>query len=140
MFDWACMVVDSFGMDRQNVALSMDLLDRYVAHELARTDVASLPAVTRDDFQLFSMTTLYMAVKILEPFPRKITVQALVDMSRGFYSEIDIQVTEREILVGTSARTDTAGIAELKASEGSHTSFKLRGSQTPARYLRVSVE
>lgn len=95
MFDWACMVVDSFGMDRNCVAVSMDLLDRFVSRELNRTDT---PTVNRDDFQLFSMTCLYVAVKILEPFPRKITVEALVDMSRGFYSEDDIVLTEKEIL------------------------------------------
>jgi lipoyl(octanoyl) transferase len=98
MFDWACMVVDSFGMDREIVAVSFALLDRYVANETA----SSTQEIARDDFQLYSMTCLYLAIKILEPYPRKIGVEALVDMSRGFYTEEDISVTEREILSSLS--------------------------------------
>ena len=96
MFDWACLVVDSFGMDREVVAVSFSLLDRYMARESARPGADE---ITRDDFQLFSMTSLYLAVKMLEPYPRKIGVEALVEMSRGFYTEDDIAVTEREMLV-----------------------------------------
>lgn len=93
MFDWACMVVDSFQIDREIVAVAFALLDRYVSIESMKG-----PRISRDDFQLFSMTCLYMAVKILEPYPRKIGLDSLVDMSRGFYSEDDIAVTEQEIL------------------------------------------
>jgi len=95
MFDWACMVVDSFHMDREVVAVSFNLLDRFVAMESSKPKA---PKITRDDFQLFSMTCLYTAIKILEPYPRKLGVQALMDMSRGFYNEQDIVVTEQEIL------------------------------------------
>jgi hypothetical protein len=100
MFDWACMVVDSFGMDREVVAVSFRLLDAYMSNEV------NSPAeeVTRDDFQLFSMTCLYLAIKVLEPYPRKIGMKALVDMSRGFYTVDDIAVTERDILVSLEWR------------------------------------
>lgn len=94
MFDWASMVCDSFSMDREVVAISFNLLDRYVAQEMQRTS----QEITRDDFQLFSMTCLYLAVKLLEPYPRKIGVEALVEMSRGFYTADDIAMTERDIL------------------------------------------
>ena len=96
MFDWSCMVIDSFGMDREIVAICFDILDRYVAKESSNPNAQE---ITRDDFQLFSMTSLYLAVKVLEPYPRKIGLDALVDMSRGFYTEEDIAVTEREILM-----------------------------------------
>jgi hypothetical protein len=95
MFDWACMVVDSFGIDREAVALSFNMLDRYVDKESAQPHS---PAITRDDFQLFSMTCLYLAVKILEPYPRKLPVQTLVDMSKNFYSREVIESTEVDIL------------------------------------------
>lgn len=95
MFDWACMVVDSFGMDREIVAISFNILDRFVAKE---TSKPATPAITRDDFQLFSMTSLYLAVKIMEPYPRKLGVEAMVNMSRGFYSQEDIVATEKDIL------------------------------------------
>ena len=94
MFDWACMVVDSFGMNREVVAMSFSILDRFIAKESS----GSSTSITRHDFQLFSMTSLYLVIKITVPYPRKLGVEALVDMSRGFYSSEDITLTERDIL------------------------------------------
>jgi hypothetical protein len=94
MFDWACIVVDKFGMDREVVAMSFSILDRYIAKESS----GSSASITRDDFQLFSMTCLYLVIKITVPYPRKLGVEALVDMSRGFYSSEDIAQTERDVL------------------------------------------
>jgi hypothetical protein len=96
MFDWACMVADSYGIvDRSGVvALSFSLLDRYVTHEMASSDATE--PITRDDFQLLSMATLYISVKLIEG--SKLTIDALVMMSRGFYKAQDIVVTEQEIL------------------------------------------
>jgi hypothetical protein len=95
MFDWACMVVDSYGMDREVVAVSFNLLDRYMAIE---SNKLNAPAITRDDYQLFSMTCLYLAIKILESYPRKLSVQTLVTMSKNYYTEETIEATERDIL------------------------------------------
>lgn len=101
MFDWSCMVVDSFGADRDVVAVSFNLLDRYLVHELQRP---LAPSVTRDDYQLFAMTCLYIAVKVLEPYPRKLSVQTLVEMSKQFYTAQIIEQTERDILVALGWR------------------------------------
>jgi len=99
MFDWACMVVDSFQIDRDVVAVSFNLLDRYVSREDAKINAAeSATEISRDDFQLFAMTCLYLAVKLLQPYPKKLGVGALVDMSRGYYTEEDVAYTERDIL------------------------------------------
>lgn len=102
------MVVDSFGMDRELVNMAFHLLDRYMAHELSHhqedagmttTTTTTLPAtITRDDFQLFSMTCLYMVIKINEIYPRKLGMEALVNMSRGFYSVRDVTLAEQDIL------------------------------------------
>lgn len=93
MVDWSYLVMDSFGIDRDVVAVSFNILDRYVAKETK----SNIP-ITREDFQLFSMTSLFIGVKLLETFPRKLTADALVDMSRGFYAAEDILHTEQEIL------------------------------------------
>lgn len=93
MLDWSYLVMDSFGIDRDVVAVSFNILDRYVVEETK----SSIP-ITREDFQLFSMTALFIGVKLLETFPRKLTASALVDMSRGFYAAEDILQTEQEIL------------------------------------------
>lgn len=94
MFDWACMVVDTFQMDRQAVAMSFNLLDRFIAKELL---TPGSPPVTRDDYQLFSMVCLFIVVKIVESFPQKLNIQALVAMSRNFYPREVIEATELEI-------------------------------------------
>ena len=93
MVDWSFLVMDSFGIDRDVVAVSFNILDRYVAQETK----SNIP-ITREDFQLFAMTALFIGVKLLESFPRKLTADALVDMSRGYYAADDILHTEREIL------------------------------------------
>jgi hypothetical protein len=95
MFEWACMVVDSYElMDRTGVvALSFSLLDRYVAHELQTGGAKK--TIKSKDFQLFSITTLYIAMKFLEG--RKLTMDSLVGMSLGFYKTQDFVETEQAI-------------------------------------------
>jgi hypothetical protein len=101
MFDWACMVVDTFNIDRNAVAMSFNILDRFVAIEI---ETPNSPPVTRDDYQLFSMVSLYIVVKLIESYPQKLTTQALVDMSRNFYSKEVIEITEIEICTALNWR------------------------------------
>lgn len=93
MFHWACTVVDTFGIDREIVLVAFNILDRYVAKE---TRSSNLP-ILREDFQLFSMVSLFIAVKIFESSCR-ISVRALEEMSRGFYPEEIICETEQDML------------------------------------------
>jgi hypothetical protein len=92
MCSWAYSAVDTFGLDRELVAVAFGMLDRYLSREI-KSDCN----ITREDFQLFSMTCVYMAVKILEP-SRKLSIPALIDMSRGYYCAKDISETEMEVL------------------------------------------
>lgn len=94
MVSWSYLVMDSFGIDREIVAVSFNILDRYVAPEMK----SNIP-ITREDFQLFAMTALFIGVKLLESFPCKLTALNLVEMSRGFYSAEDIATQEQEILM-----------------------------------------
>lgn len=57
----------------------------------------------------------------------------------GFVDGGDILVTEREILVGQSARTDRAGIEELR-SLVSHWGYDLREVQTPQGVLHFKTD
>lgn len=103
MFQWSLTVLDSFSMDREAAAVAFNLLDRYISFECSKGG----PAITRDDYQLYSMVCLYIAVKINEPYPRKLSVRALVDMSKNFYSEDVIEATERDILEALCWRVAT---------------------------------
>lgn len=57
----------------------------------------------------------------------------------GFIDGGDILVTEREILVGGSARTDAAGVAELKRLT-SRWSYMVREVETPAGVLHFKTD
>ncbi|MEO9460016.1 MAG: dimethylarginine dimethylaminohydrolase [Lentilitoribacter sp.] len=57
----------------------------------------------------------------------------------GFIEGGDILVTEREILVGKSARTNSAGVAELKSLVAEY-GHKLREVQTPPDVLHFKTD
>ena len=133
MYDWSCLVVDSYHIHRECVTLSFNLLDRYLSYELSLmhdtklgSAVATPPPITRDDYQLFSMTCLYIAIKLLVGTTTmtttvtttsgtdsgscysgrsmtsvlKSTIQTFVDMSKHHYSQAVIERTERDIVYG----------------------------------------
>jgi hypothetical protein len=93
MFDWACTVADNFQIDREIIAIAFSNLDRYVDIESRSAECS----VGREDFQLFAMVSMYMAIKTSLSFS-KMSVEVLIDMSRGFYTHDDICFTERDIL------------------------------------------
>eukprot|EP00521_Asterionellopsis_glacialis_P007993 CAMPEP_0195284018 /NCGR_PEP_ID=MMETSP0707-20130614/2377_1 /TAXON_ID=33640 /ORGANISM="Asterionellopsis glacialis, Strain CCMP134" /LENGTH=275 /DNA_ID=CAMNT_0040343311 /DNA_START=637 /DNA_END=1464 /DNA_ORIENTATION=- len=115
MCQWAYKAVQTFRLDRDIVALSFQILDRYLANKLmVSMDVSSSLSsslqkqqqrsshhhkflLSREEFQLYSMTALYLAVKLLEPC-HKLSMDSLKDMSRGYYSNDDIATAEINIL------------------------------------------
>lgn len=101
MFDWACMVVDAIGADRESVAACFNLLDRFLVTEMQRSRA---PPITREDYQLFAMTCLYIATKVMDPYPNKLSVQTLVDMSKQYYTQKIIEETEMGILIALNWR------------------------------------
>ena len=92
MCSWAYTVVDTFGFSRTIVAICFDMLDRYLAKECLRE-----VSLTRQDFQLLSMTCLYLAVKFHES-GGKLCIDTLMDMSRGFFAMEDFEDAELDIL------------------------------------------
>jgi Cyclin, N-terminal domain len=92
MCSWAYSVVDTFGFSRHTVAICFDILDRFLAKECLKE--ASL---TRQDFQLVSMTALYLAVKVNESGER-LCMETLIDMSRGYFSIEDFEVAEMDMV------------------------------------------
>jgi hypothetical protein len=94
MLSWAYTATETFNIDREVVPVAFSILDRYVAMEMKSEDGCP---IRREDFQLFSMVSLYIAIKTLIPF-RKLTVDTMIDMSRGFYTEEDVTLAELDIL------------------------------------------
>ncbi|OEU21099.1 hypothetical protein FRACYDRAFT_234725 [Fragilariopsis cylindrus CCMP1102] len=83
MFDWACAVRDNerfFDVNNIVLEVAFNILDRYVAVELYNNnndDAHDALRITREDFQLFAMVSIYIA---------------------RYFTENDITTTERDIL------------------------------------------
>ena len=128
MFDWACAVRDNerfFDVNNVVLEVAFNILDRYVAVELYNDnndDTHDALRITREDFQLFAMVSIYIASKL---FTNRSThynhhhhnhhrsnkssnnqdnsmllldVPILIDMTQGYFTENDITTTERDIL------------------------------------------
>lgn len=85
--EWSFRVVDYFRIDREVVAVSLSLLDRFLAS--CRCD--------RTSFKLAATTTLHLAVKLL--YPCKLgDLGILSDLSRGEFDMHDVAEMEAHIL------------------------------------------
>ena len=98
MLEWAYGLSSTYFLDREIVAVAFRLLDRYIASEMLSTDpdVAGTP-LDQEDVQLYAMVCMYIAIKAFVPY-RKLTVDCIIDMSRGFYTKEHIVESELEIL------------------------------------------
>ena len=84
--------VDTFGFSRTTVALAFDFLDRYLVKEYL-----TAVRITRQDFQLFSVAALYLAVKLHDSGDKLCDVN-LIDMSRDYFSLRDFEDADMYIL------------------------------------------
>lgn len=120
MCHWAYTVANTFGFCRITVAIAFDLLDRYIAQRycpstssIALSDrdhdntdekiITTAGAMSCRDFQRLSMTAFYLAAKV-NSRPESITIDDMVDMSRGMFTLHDFQQTEQAILEELSWR------------------------------------
>lgn len=88
MIEWMYKVIDHFDFDRQIVAVSTSLFDRYIS---------KLSSVEKSQIKLISLTSLYIAVKLNVPRNLK-TMEAFVSLGQGQFNQNDIESMERKIL------------------------------------------
>ncbi|KAL3921099.1 MAG: hypothetical protein SGILL_002927 [Bacillariaceae sp.] len=109
MFDWACTVCHGVLQVEHNhcgtvVATTFSILDRYV---LSKENDNALGGnspnplgISKEDFQLYVMVSLYIAAKTLISAERnKLSIATMVSISQGLYLAEDITATERAILL-----------------------------------------
>jgi len=142
MCEWAFKAVYTFHLDGDVVALSFQILDRYLANKVvsalplssplvdattATADRSSCRFLSREEFQLYSMTALYLVVKLVEPC-HKLSLDSLKDMSRGYYSNEDIATAERNMLqdLDWSILGPTPFAFLVKFVEGTSLSWKVQ--------------
>lgn len=82
---WTFEVIDHFEFQRETAYIALSYLDRFLSNRL----------VNHRTFQLVSMTTLYLAIKLYEP--RTLRISSLTELSRGLFDES--QVSEMELVL-----------------------------------------
>mmetsp|Transcript_7609 Transcript_7609/g.16514 ORF Transcript_7609/g.16514 Transcript_7609/m.16514 type:complete len:344 (-) Transcript_7609:559-1590(-) len=84
--EWSYEVVDHFDMSREVVAVSLNLLDRFLAKVTCK----------KKEFQLAAMAALNIAIKLLERRPLKL--KTFVELSRGSFTIENLISYERYVL------------------------------------------
>lgn len=82
---WTFEVIDHFEFQRETAYIALSYLDRFLSNRL----------VNHRTFQLASMTTLYLAIKLYEP--RTLRISSLTELSRGLF--VEQQVAAMELLL-----------------------------------------
>lgn len=101
MIDWCYTVCDAFNsLQRETVTIAASILDRYLASSQSQRgcDGESVTAalMSRQRFQLAAITCFYVAVKTYEDVA--LSLDMLIKLCRGYYTEQDIMAMELEIL------------------------------------------
>mmetsp|Transcript_9470 Transcript_9470/g.16491 ORF Transcript_9470/g.16491 Transcript_9470/m.16491 type:complete len:341 (-) Transcript_9470:198-1220(-) len=99
MVDWCYGVVDQCRFDRETVAMTMDLLDRFLS---IQSSISQEALRSREIFQLVAMAALFVSIKVNE----KVAINSdfFAELSQGIYSSEDIEKMELAILTGLSWR------------------------------------
>lgn len=84
--EWSYQVIDHFDFSREVVSISIHFLDRFLATR----------AVNKKMFQLSAMTTLFLAIKLYEP--GKISMNSMIELSRGYFMVEQMVAMEMSIL------------------------------------------
>ena len=90
--EWISSVVDALQLDRDTTAVAFSILDRFMAVKSKKSEI-----ITREDFQLYSMVSIYISVKMSAAF-RKLSLKNLVEMSHSQFEPEQITKAELEIL------------------------------------------
>lgn len=99
MAQWSFQVIDFIQFSRETVSISMNYLDRFLCSGSPR---AVQVLNCRREYQLASMTALFMAIKINEPI--MIDMVMLTELSKGIYTKEDFKQMETDILFGLNWR------------------------------------
>lgn len=95
MTEWCYTVIDYIKFRRETVSIAMDYLDRFLCSGSARAEQVMN---SRREYQLASMTTLFMAIKINEPVV--VDIGLMTELSKGVYNKSDFKQMETDILFG----------------------------------------
>lgn len=101
MTQWCYNIIDYIQFRRETVGIAMSYLDRFLCTGCTRAEQV---LNCRKQYQLASMTTLFMAIKINEPI--MIDMNILTDLSKGLYTHDDFKQMEMDILFALNWRVN----------------------------------
>lgn len=96
---WIFHIIDRAGMERETAIIAMNFLDRFMS---TSGPAAKIARCNRRQYQLVSLTCLYIAVKITEP--SVLDTDTVSDLSKGAHSAEAIIACERHILASLKWR------------------------------------
>lgn len=101
MAQWCFNVIDYIEFRRETVSIAMSYLDRFLCSGSPRAEQV---INCRKEYQLASMATLFMAIKINEPVIVDVTM--LADLSKGLYTPKDFRQMEIDVLFALNWRVN----------------------------------
>lgn len=96
MCNWAYSVTDRLGYSHAIVATTFNIVDRYIAKIAAGSKVQV--TMSSFDFQLICMSAFYIASKTNEMSDSIVSLEMMVEMSRGIFSVQNLVEAEQELL------------------------------------------
>lgn len=99
MLTWCIQVIEFAGFNRDTIVMAMSYLDLFLSSGTPR---AMGVIKDRKEYQLASMTTLYMAIKLNEPV--EMDTNALAVLSRDLFAANDFARMEFDILTALNWR------------------------------------
>jgi len=84
--EWTFQIIDHFDINREIAFISLNYLDRYLSRR----------TVNRKTFQLVAMTSLFLAIKLYDSIPLRMS--SFIELSRGYFKIEHIAAMETSIL------------------------------------------
>jgi hypothetical protein len=99
LVDWCYIVIDKCQFERETVAVAMDMVDRFLSKP---SDSSILMLQSRSQFQLLTMTALYIAIKTQEKSTIVLGSDFFSAISQDLYTVQEIEAMELILLKGLS--------------------------------------
>lgn len=100
VIDWCYDIIDECGLNRETMALAMNLADRFMCTPSA--EQAELLLYHRGQYQLLVITALYVSVKINEP--TCISSNDFAEVTHNTYTKTELEEMEQTLLRGLKWR------------------------------------
>jgi len=89
-------VIDHFELPRNVVGTCTNLLDRYLAKHFSVASANGLPVIEKKEFQLVTMSCLYLAMKAKGE--NRVPIEYMVQLSRGTMDKCQLEGMEMQLL------------------------------------------